>query len=49
MELADAFQMVINLAKRSLNGAEAASEGYLEQLEAIHQLEDFALNHLGDD
>jgi hypothetical protein len=48
IDLADAFQIVIELARANL-APEELEEERARQIEAIDVLEDFAVNHFGDD
>lgn len=55
MSIHEAFELVLNLARENiLDEQEAEGDPSLEdsraaQLEAVNQVEDFIVNHLGDD
>lgn len=49
MDIADAIQIVLDLAKQNIVDVREMPEEHAKQQEAINTVEDFAVNHLGDD
>jgi hypothetical protein len=49
MELATAMQIVLDLAKQNVIDHREHEEEHARQNEAIDTVEDFAVNHLGDE
>lgn len=49
MDIADALQIVIDLARQNLCDEKDMPEEHARQLEACDMVEDFAVNQCGDD
>jgi|GEM_PF-4331583 hypothetical protein len=49
LDLADALQIVVNLARSAMADRDEEPEAFSEHDEAIRIVEDFATNHFGDD
>ena len=47
--LADAFGIVLELARQNVADETDMPEEHARQIHAINMVEDFAVNHLGDD
>lgn len=48
MDIAEAIQIVLDLAKQNVIDVREMPEDHAKQQEAINTVEDFAVNHLGD-
>lgn len=49
MDTAEAFQVVLDLAKQNMCDQQDMPDEHARQQEAINQIEDLAVNHFGDD